>query len=307
MTLTINGKKQPSDGVPGAYITIEREWKNGDTVDIRLPMRLRMEAMPDDPKMIALFYGPIALAGDLGREGLQDAKRYGPSAPQLGRVKPIEIPAFISEINFVLSQIKPVPGAPLTFKTDGLGRPQDVTLVPFYKVFDQRYTVYWKVYAPDEWEKRKVDLAAAESRRKMIERLTVDAVNINDQQSERDHNLQGQGMIDGDFEGKRWRAARNGWFSFDLKSAPDKPVTLVCTYRGSEGRPRSFDVLVDGEKIATQTLEIHPGELFDFEYPLPEQLTRGKERITVKFQSRPNAMAGSVFDVRVAQLERGER
>jgi uncharacterized protein len=61
---------------------------------------------------------------------------------------------------------------------------------------------------------------------------------------------------------------------------------------------------VDGEKIATQTLEIHPGELFDFEYPLSEQLTRGKQRITVKFQSRPDAMAGSVFDVRVAQLDR---
>jgi len=48
---------------------------------------------------------------------------------------------------------------------------------------------------------------------------------------------------------------------------------------------------------------VNPGELFDFEYPLPEQLTRGKERITVKFQSRPNAMARSVFDVRVAQLD----
>jgi hypothetical protein len=84
-------------------------------------------------------------------------------------------------------------------------------------------------------------------------------------------------------------------------------VTLVCTYRGSEGRLRSFDVLVDGEKIATQTLEIHPGELFDFEYPLPEQLTRGKQRITVKFQSQPNAMAGSVFDVRVAQLDPSQR
>jgi len=130
-------------------------------------MELRIEAMPDDPKMIALFYGPIALAGDLGQEGLQDAKRYGPSAPQLGRVKPIEIPAFVSD-GYGLSQIKPVPGAPLTFKTDGLGRPQDITLLPFYKVFEPRYTVYWKVYTPDEWEKRKADLAAAESRRKMI-------------------------------------------------------------------------------------------------------------------------------------------
>ncbi|HMB29057.1 MAG TPA: DUF6805 domain-containing protein, partial [Blastocatellia bacterium] len=305
--LTVNGKKQNVNDKPGSYVTIDRDWKSGDTVEIGLPMSLRMEAMPDDPKMIALFYGPIALAGDLGQDGLQDAKRHGPSAPQLGRVKPIEIPAFIGDVKDVLAKVKPEQGAPLTFKTDGLGRPQDVRLLPFYKVFEPRYTVYWKVYTTAEWEKRKSDLAAAESRRKMIERLTVDAVNINDQQSERDHNLQGQGMIDGDFEGKRWRAARNGWFSFDLKSAPDKPVTLVCTYRGSEGRPRSFDVLVDGEKIATQTLEIHPGELFDFEYPLPEQLTRGKERITVKFQSSPNAMAGSVFDVRVAQLERGEK
>ncbi len=305
MTLTINGKKQRIDGRPGAYVAIERKWKSGDTVEIRLPMRLRMEAMPDDPKMIALFYGPIALAGDLGQEGLEGAKRYGPSAPQLGRVKPIEIPAFISEINFLLSKIKPAPGAPLTFKTYGIGRPQDVTLLPFYKVFEPRYTVYWKVYTPAEWEKRKADLAAAESRRQTIERLTVDAVNIGDEQSERVHNLQGQGLIDGDFDGKRWRSTRNGWFSYELKTPLDKPLTLVCTYRGSEGRLRSFDVLVDGEKIATQTLEIHPGELFDFEYPLPEQLTRGKERVTVKFQSRPNAMAGSVFDVRVAQLERG--
>jgi len=303
MTLAVNGKKQPINDKPGSYVTIAREWKSGDTVEIRLPMSLRMEAMPDDPKMIALFYGPIVLAGDLGQEGLQDANRYGPSAPQLGRVKPIDIPAFIGDVKDVLAKVKPTPGAPLTFKTDGLGRPRDVTLLPFYKVFEPRYTVYWKVYTPAEWEKRKSDLAAAESRRKMIERLTVDAVNINDQQSERDHNMQGQGMIDGDFEGKRWRAARNGWFSYELKSAPDRPVTLVCTYRGSEGRPRSFDVLVDGEKIATQTLEIHPGELFDFEYPLPEQLTRGKQRITVKFQSQPNAMAGSVFDVRVAQLD----
>jgi hypothetical protein len=56
--------------------------------------------------------------------------------------------------------------------------------------------------------------------------------------------------------------------------------------------PRSFDVLVDGEKIATQTLEIHPGELFDFEYPLPEQLMRGKERITMKFLLRPQRNGG---------------
>jgi hypothetical protein len=155
MLLTVNGKEQSLHPQPGSYITVERQWKDGDTVQVRLPMSLRMEAMPDDPKMIALLYGPIVLAGDLGKEGMESARRYGPSAPQLGRMKPIEIPAFVCDLKEVLPKVKPVADAPLNFRTAGIGRPQDVLLLPFYKVFAQRYTVYWKVYSPAEWEKRK--------------------------------------------------------------------------------------------------------------------------------------------------------
>ena len=36
------------------------------------------------------------------------------------------------------------------------------------------------------------------------------------------------------------------------------PVALVALYRGSEGRRRVFDVLVDGTPIATETLPYHP-------------------------------------------------
>ena len=307
MTLATNGKREPVNASPGSYASIEREWKNGDTVDVRLPMTLRLEAMPDDPKTVALLYGPIVLAGDLGKEGMEDAKRYGPSAPQLGRARPIAIPAFVCDVKEVLASVKPAPGAPLKFQTRGVGRPRDVSLVPLYRVFEPRYTVYWKVYSPAEWEKTKADLAAAEGRRKEIERRTVDAVNISEPRSERDHNLQGEGTNEGFFEGRKWRAASKGGFSYELKVVPHKPVTLVCTYRGSEGRRHVFDVLVDGDKVATQTLEIHPTELFDFEYPLPETLTRGKQRITVKFEAHPDAIAGSVLDVRTVQLNREQQ
>jgi len=303
MTLAVNGKKEPVTAKPGSYVMVERAWKNGDTVEVRWPMSLRLEAMPDDPKMVALLYGPIVLGGDLGKEGLDEARRYGPSAPQLGRVKPIEVPAFIGEVKDVLAKVQPVSGAPLNFRTNDLGQPQDVWLVPFYKLYDRRYNVYWKVYSPDEWAKRKTELAATEARRKQIENRTVDFVGVGESQSERDHNYQGERSFDGYFEGKRWREARNGWFSYELRVLPDKPMTLICTYRGSEGRRRSFDILVNGEKIATQQLELHPGEFFDIEYPLPERLTRGQQRITVKFQAHPEAVAGSVFDVRVAQLD----
>ncbi|HEY4611662.1 MAG TPA: DUF6805 domain-containing protein, partial [Bacteroidota bacterium] len=67
------------------------------------------------------------------------------------------------------------------------------------------------------------------------------------------------------------------------------------------GRPRSFDILVDSETLTSQSLSIHPGEFFDFEYPLPLKLTRGKEKVTVKFQSHPDAIAGAVFEVRVVR------
>jgi len=44
--------------------------------------------------------------------------------------------------------IELVPGKPLTFKTKGVGRPRDVVLSPFYRLFDQRYNVYWRLQPP---------------------------------------------------------------------------------------------------------------------------------------------------------------
>ena len=83
-------------------------------------------------------------------------------------------------------------------------------------------------------------------------------------------------------------------------------MTLVFTYKGVEGRARSFDVLVDGEKVATRTVEYHPTELLDAEYRIPESLTHGKERVTVKFQSHADEATASISEVRVVPaLETG--
>jgi uncharacterized protein len=50
--------------------------------------------------------------------------------------------------------LKPVAGAPLAFRTVNAGRPADVILRPFYQLHYQRYTVYWDVLNPDQWQKR---------------------------------------------------------------------------------------------------------------------------------------------------------
>ena len=301
MTVAVNGRREPVKAESNSYATFEREWKTGDTVEVRWPMSLRLEAMPDDPKMVALLYGPVVLAGDLGGEGLTETLRYGPNAPPVNRLPAVTVPVFIGEVKDVLGRVKPAPAAegPLHFQTVGLGRPQEVRLLPLFKASDQRYTVYWKVLTPAEWEARQAELAAKETRRREVERRTVDAVDINNEQSETGHRFQGENSTQGYFEGRRTREARNGWFSYELRVLPDKPIALFCTFVGSYGRPRTFEILADGEKVATQALEAAPGGLVDVEYPLPEPLTRGKERVTVKFQSPANAATGSLFDIRI--------
>jgi len=301
ITLAVNGRKEAVLAEPGSYVSVEREWGTGDVVQVRIPMSLRLEAMPDDPRMVALLYGPIVLAGDLGKEDLASINRYGPSAPPLRRVRALEIPAFIGDPNDVVAKVKPVSGAPLTFRTSGLAEPRDVTLIPFYKAYDQRYTVYWNVYSAAEWKAKRADRIAEEARRKLIELRTVDTVDVSEPQSEQAHQVKGENTTVGDLEGRIWRDARNGWFSYELKVLPGTPVILMCTYRGSEGRRRGFDVLVDGEKIASELLAYHPTELFDVEYSVPEKFTRGKERVTVRFQSTADAATGAVFEVRTLQ------
>ncbi len=301
MTLLVNGKAQKVAAKPGSYVTLERQWKSGDIVQVRLPMSLHVEAMPGDPNLISILYGPIVLGGDLGKQGLENLRRYGPLAPQVGRLRTDDVPSFVGDAKATLTKISAVPGERLTFRTQGLAQPADVTLRPFYRLTDVRYNVYWQVYAPAAWEKHKAELAASEIRHKEITHRTLDAVNVSDPQSEKDHNFQGERTNEGFLETRKWRDTRNGWFSYELRVSSDQPVKLVCTYRGSEGRQRAFDVLVDGQKVATQTLEYHPTAFLDFEYALPLVLTRGKERVTVKFQPHADAATGSVFEVRIVR------
>jgi hypothetical protein len=144
-TVKVNGKALEATASPGSYLTLTRTWKKGDRVEMELPMRLGIEAMPDDPKMQAILYGPLVLAGDLGTEGLTEQLITGPMGPRV-QALPVEVPTFRAGPSGhpadPASWIKPG-GQPLSFRTTG--QPKDVTLVPLNSIFDKRYSVYWEV------------------------------------------------------------------------------------------------------------------------------------------------------------------
>jgi uncharacterized protein len=299
MAVTVNGKEQIVTGTPGSYVTIDRIWATGDTVGLTLPMSLRTESLPGVADRVAVFYGPILLAGDLGKDDLTSERRYGPSAPQLARMKAPVVPAFVSLPGAILSHITAEPARPLVFHTRGLAYPHDVTLVPFWKTQDVRYNVYWQTYSPEQWETQKAGFAAAETRRNAILASVIDTVDVDKAESERRHSFKSEKAPQVDFEGRNGRETQDGWFSYDVKVDPAKAVTLICTYRGSEGRRRTFDVLVDGTKIATENLAYHPTELLDIEYGVPMNLTAGKDKVTITFKPQDGAATGALYEMRV--------
>ena len=139
-TVKLNGRPLEATATPGSYLTLARTWKKGDRVEMELPMRLHIEAMPDDPELQAILYGPLVLAGDLGAEGLTEQLITGPMGPRV-QALPIEVPTFRAAAD-PASWIKPG-DSPLKFRTTGQKR--DVALIPLNSIFGSRYSVYWQV------------------------------------------------------------------------------------------------------------------------------------------------------------------
>jgi DUF1680 family protein len=147
-SVTINGKRfRPNQELaPSSYAKIDRTWKDGDHVEVKLPMRLHLQTIPDDPKLAAIMYGPLVLAGELGGENLDPKRLYSDDKFLHGGFSAIVVPELAGDRKALDKWIQAVSAKdkPLSFRTVGAGRPEDVTLSPLYRLFNQRYCVYWR-------------------------------------------------------------------------------------------------------------------------------------------------------------------
>jgi hypothetical protein len=117
-------------------------------------------------------------------------------------------------------------------------------------------------------------------------------------QPERDHELTSEISYPVAYRGRQGRDARTGgFFAFRMKVRPG-PLILQATYWADE-RGRTFHILVDGQRIATQALRPDKPVFFDVDYEIPEALTRGKQSVLVRFEPEPGNTAGPVFGCRI--------
>lgn len=281
--ILVNGKEQ-TNSQPGAdgYFTITRHWKTGDAVIVKPGLQLYTRSMPDNPNRLAVFYGPLVLAGVLGNKEPD---------PVTG------IPVLVSANPDPASWLKADKDQPLVFHSVNTGQPQEVTLKPFNQVQKEYYTVYWDLFTPQSWAEQQKVYDAERKKRYERELSTVDLLRLGEMQPERDHAFTGEKISTGEEHTRKYRLAHSGgYFTFNLKTDPEKTNSLLCTYWGMDNRGRTFDILVNGVKIATEDLNKYKSSKFyDIIYPIPTEVTKGKQQVKITFTPAVHCMVGPLY------------
>ena len=307
LVVKVNGRAVKLDAAPGGYVSVERAWKKGDRVDVQLPMSTRLEQMPDKSNYYAVLHGPIVLAaktrmfGDEQLNYLADESRMGHIAG--GPVCPLEAaPMLVSDSLEFLRRFKPVKGKPLTFTAPGLvqGAAGSATeFIPFFRLHESRYTMYWQHATPANFERMRAENAAREADRLALDARTIDQVAPGEQQPESDHFFKGEGIDAGVNGGRHWRHASK-WFSYELKDPKGEAKLLRLSFARADAG-RRFDIEVNGVLLTEVTLAKDAAqEFYTVDYALPAAILQAKPNaLSVRFVAKPGSIAGGLYGLRL--------
>lgn len=70
-TVWVNGKKVSVAPEAGKYVRLERAWKNGDAVALKLPMRVSVQHWTANHDSVSVNYGPLTFSLKIGEEYVQ--------------------------------------------------------------------------------------------------------------------------------------------------------------------------------------------------------------------------------------------
>ena len=294
----VNGKSVVTLPRPGSYVEIKRTWKTGDSVSLVLPKTLRVEGLADNQRRAALMWGPLVLAGDLGPE-----RRGGP---------PTESPSLVTAEKPVTEWLQP--------KRDNLGvfqsvdaarsldgKPNEIEFVPFYRLHRRMYSIYWDLYTNEAWSRKREELAAERLKQQKLEAATVAFVSPGDPEKEKAFNPKSEESSPDRVLGRVGRRSKK-WFSFELPVEPAKAMALVITLNPEERAKRTFEVLIDGQRVGEGAIDRFPpgsptGRFYDVDYKVPAELVKDKQKVTVRFQATSGNETPAVYGIRIVRAE----
>jgi DUF1680 family protein len=119
--IEINDIRQEIDLIPSTYIHLPiMNWKNNDRIVYNMIMKLHVEPINDNSKLVSILYGPIVLGGLINQGKMLSGDMND-----------------IRRVNRTLYE-------PLLFETTALDG-TTFQLLPLYEIINQTYTVYFPI------------------------------------------------------------------------------------------------------------------------------------------------------------------
>jgi len=301
--IKVNGKNAPKIIYSGEYAGIDRVWHKGDKVTVMLPMKNYAEYLPDHSAWVSFLHGPIVLAAPTDTANMTglfaNDSRWGQIAggPLYALTKS---PLLVNTAGDPAAALKRDASGDLTFEiSDMIAQPQfkNLKLIPFYRVHDTRYMLYWPITTKDSVSQKEAELAALDETYLKLAPRTIDEVPPGEQQPEADHAMAAEKSETGVFRNRHWRSAK-GYFSYRMRLMP-AVKTLGITYYGKE-TAREFDIYVNDTKLAHVLLDGSGTDTFvTKEYALPDAVKANARGLTVKFVATDGNSTASIYDVRL--------
>jgi uncharacterized protein len=291
----VNGTSVSQLPRAGSYVELKRTWKTGDTVSLVLPKVLHIEGLADNKRRAALMWGPLVLAGDLG--------------PDRG---PTNVPGLVTGEKPLTEWLQPVADSLGVFRTVGVGRnteggANEIEFVPFYRLHRRTYSVYWDLDTDESWTKKIDELKAERAAQQKLDAATLTFLKPGANADESGFFLKSEESSPEIRNGRLGRKAKK-WFSYDMPVDPARAMALLVTFNTEERAKRSFEVLLDGQRIGDGVIERYPpgsppGRFYDAEYKIPAELVKNKKKVTVRFQSTGGNEVAAVFGIRIIRVD----
>lgn len=298
--VAVNGRPQHVEETADGYISIERKWKKGDEVVVTLPMKLRMEQLPDRSNFYSFAYGPVVLAAKTGTEDLiglyADDSRGGHIAH--GHQIPLqETPVLVGEAGQIRSSFKKVENE-LRFSYTGEIYPtlfRSLEFIPFFRLHNSRYAVYVRQVTPDGLQQLEDEIAQKEIIKAGLAQNTLDLIYPGEQQPESDHFIQYEDSRTGIRDNRHFRMAK-GWFGYDLNMKEEGSSLLLVLHKG-DNKPET-SISIDDKKIDVSPSIVNLDENFiTWIYELPEKLNVGRH--TIRFTADEHGQTFRIYEIRV--------
>ncbi len=292
------------------YISLRRDWQDGDVIDITIPMKTKLYSSRAQGQ-IAYKYGPVALAAPLGSvKNAHGVKEYIMNETRIDSVtKPVPYIITNGEAPEGFAETEDKDSLKFRITPEHSSTGMAIELRPFYEIHHEFYTVYFNV---DSEADRFI---------KELNDMTVDKVEPDGQQDELGHgfmtNISGEEHRSTFVCGGESHMYRDAWgdcvnkdelpyFSYTLSVS--KGRNYVCVVNRAESPEfecdgvkyrREFCIYAENEKIGEcVTEENKSGMMYGF-YEIPMYLTAGKESVTIRLEAKTSSSCACVSELRI--------